>query len=743
MVAKAEDVAARLASATQGAERLEALRAVRNLAVGNRTKKRALANLGAAEALVGIINAGQAPGQSPSDLVRAEVALAASALGSLAFDSEEGLNAVAASAATPALLSLLHSPDPTLFLAATRALKMVLRQPAARHLAADHLDAQHVARIVDVLRAAARRSASAAGPSSGAEGCAYPDGTEARRAVAAEDACVILAAVCAAGPHVRKYAIAAGALEATVGAMDGSRGRALEAALDALGAMTRGDSQAARTLLSSPRALKELERLARAGERDVQLPACRILANIAPVAQHSPETEAVCLAARVALSRLLVRSTAAVSAGDAACMSCGGLRAGAHGAAEAGVADPGGAKRLETVLHALAELAASCSGSEGATMDTCTVARLTALIKSPGNASPTARDGILEGALRALGASMVAHEEPRLMALDARVLPPLLAALESSSPGVRAAACACLRALTRSVRVILAAVKEPAMVRPLLAILSAHPKEGEACVEAAAALSNLVLQHDRMKEEAVRQGGIPMLVNLAKCSDTPLRIMALGVLKNLLYDAENSVIVQVARTVGGATIEALLGDDSVGVRCEAAAVVRNMLVGKEEDIKAVLDAFGPEHGILAKIQRMVSEPATAGSEQVVERAAGVVANLCAASKLHCSWVIRESKIPEHLLDLIKTPLTPAPTVKTCLWALYNMLYVLPGSPQSDVDAAKERVDHLCSLGLEEVARPLVTAATRPQEVHERARCVLEVIAQLRAGNRAPQEADIA
>ena len=60
-----------------------------------------------------------------------------------------------------------------------------------------------------------------------------------------------------------------------------------------------------------------------------------------------------------------------------------------------------------------------------------------------------------EGALRTLGTLCADKEEHRRQLVDCKVLPQIAAALwESSAPAVRAAACLCMRSLSRSTKLL-------------------------------------------------------------------------------------------------------------------------------------------------------------------------------------------------------------------------------------------------------------------------------------------------
>ncbi len=139
-------------------------------------------------------------------------------------------------------------------------------------------------------------------------------------------------------------------------------------------------------------------------------------------------------------------------------------------------------------------------------------------------------------------------------ALDCRILPKILTALESSSTKVRAAACQCTRSLSRSVKNLRTHLVDAGIAIPLLRLLA----DADLVVQiaACATLCNMVLDFSPMKRTVIENGGIEALVNkIVYSSDTNLRLNALWALKNILFQADSDIKTRVLSQLGFGVIK--------------------------------------------------------------------------------------------------------------------------------------------------------------------------------------------
>lgn len=148
-------------------------------------------------------------------------------------------------------------------------------------------------------------------------------------------------------------------------------------------------------------------------------------------------------------------------------------------------------------------------------------------------------DQYIESALMAIAAIASLREECRRTVIDAKILPSIVAAMDSPVVGIRAAACQCARSLSRSVKNLRTSLLDVDIARPLLRLLAdPHPNVR---VTACASICNLVLDFSPMKTEILEGGGIEILIGMVNSDDGNLRLNALWALKNLLYQADKQV----------------------------------------------------------------------------------------------------------------------------------------------------------------------------------------------------------
>jgi hypothetical protein len=98
----------------------------------------------------------------------------------------------------------------------------------------------------------------------------------------------------------------------------------------------------------------------------------------------------------------------------------------------------------------------------------------------------------------AIAAISIQEEDLRRAVVEAGLLPAIVGSLRDPSVGVRAAACQCVRALSRSVNILRTSLVDVGAALPLFELLR-EDEEELVKVTATAAVSNLLLEFSPMK----------------------------------------------------------------------------------------------------------------------------------------------------------------------------------------------------------------------------------------------------
>ena len=198
------------------------------------------------------------------------------------------------------------------------------------------------------------------------------------------------------------------------------------------------------------------------------------------------------------------------------------------------------------------------------------------------------------GALRALASLCGPSEAARSnLASHAGALPAIVAALDSPAPTVRAAACACVRAATRSARALRTGLAEaaPGLAGPLVRLL-ADPDPGVRAA-ASAALCNVVLDFSPAKAALLDAGVLPALARLAVSPAPAERLNAAWALQNLAYHATPGLRPRLLGELPWGTAASLAADPDDGrVRVRALNLLQNLFAHASPADCAATAAWG-------------------------------------------------------------------------------------------------------------------------------------------------------
>lgn len=316
---------------------------------------------------------------------------------------------------------------------------------------------------------------------------------------------------------------------------------------------------------------------------------------------------------------------------------------------------------------------------------------------------------------------------------------------EDSFVIVRAAACQCVRSLSRSVKALRTGLVDAGVVDSLLSLVSSSASSSLLKRTACAALCNLVLDFSPMKEKVLKLGGVKVLVALVDkaLEDGELAFNALWALKNLLYLADSKIKMASLSLIGKDRIEGiLLKQDlcsspkwTLGCQEQCLNLLRNLICEKESDITEVINVFGREN-LLSLLEGRVRNP---GSGEALQHSLYIIANACTNNSgdggqddglSFKNLVMGSNLILPAILQLLNAfngggnsiiPWTGTPLVDlqlASLWCLINLSWPSPPSPppatsstnqqqQQQEQQQQQRIASLKAMGFEDCLQNLM------------------------------------
>ncbi|KAG5733545.1 hypothetical protein E4T56_gene17152, partial [Termitomyces sp. T112] len=253
------------------------------------------------------------------------------------------------------------------------------------------------------------------------------------------------------------------------------------------------------------------------------------------------------------------------------------------------------------------------------------------------------------------------------------LLPVLLAGLAHPSPGVRYAACQCVRAMSRAVAVLKTNIVDSGLGVGVWRRCvknggmggkgrcagagegtsgSADGKdagEGDKRVLGAglAVVCNLVNDFSPLRSVLLDDGLVERLVEILGYDEPGLRVSALWAIKNLLYRSSLELKRRVMREVGWGRILGFLEDADVGIREQALNVLRNV-TESERDIELVYVEVA-EDVLLDR----VADALKSSNDDIVLQAAYLLANLANDTEApHQARILAHPKILPALHDAL-------------------------------------------------------------------------------------------
>lgn len=207
-------------------------------------------------------------------------------------------------------------------------------------------------------------------------------------------------------------------------------------------------------------------------------------------------------------------------------------------------------------------------------------------------------------------------------------------ALTHDTAEVRAAACICLRNISRSVKYLSAGhfMTENILI-PLIQLL--YDTSTSVQIAALGAISNIVVDFTMHKSIFVKCGGVKQLVQLSKSMDSTIRLNAVWALRNLMFLVDSRCKDGIYLELTASTLTSLICDPKPSVQEQALALVRNLVDGPVDSVEYVLAEDGLLLHAVGRQLRSASKP------EVLIQGMYVLCNMASGNVLHKDAVIHQ------------------------------------------------------------------------------------------------------
>jgi Armadillo/beta-catenin-like repeat len=334
--------------------------------------------------------------------------------------------------------------------------------------------------------------------------------------------------------------------------------------------------------------------------------------------------------------------------------------------------------------------------------------------------------------LMVLGMLTESVENHRRKLVDCEALPAVAAALTDPNIGVRAAACCCMRSLSRSARMIRCNLNSISEIAIPLLELSKH-EDSTISTEAAATLANIAIEYSSMKEQVLVLQGITRFVELTEVENNKkLQLYGVWGLSSAVYLSSDDVKTTVMKALRWNKVVEFLKSDDQDVKEKTLLLLRNLAhrgggggvpaaAGKSSSVSGdssitVLEwsqgHFLPT--ILEALNSILEEPQSLQSSKVkqFENALYAVVNIASGHPAD----------KDAVANLVMSDLKPAFEAalhheqesirEAAVWVVINLTYIQDGSDGGDGDDNDEsrqrnldkRKQDLISMGAAEDLR---------------------------------------
>lgn len=266
----------------------------------------------------------------------------------------------------------------------------------------------------------------------------------------------------------------------------------------------------------------------------------------------------------------------------------------------------------------------------------------------------------------------------------------VISGLRHDRAEVRAAACNCMKSISRSVKNLSAGrFTNEAIVTPLVQLL--YDPFIPVQVAALGAISNIVVDFTNRKLFFIQCGAVKQLVQLSKSMDSTLRLNAVWALRNLMFLADSKGKEHILLELTISTLASLISDPEPLIQEKALALVRNLVDGGADCVDY---AFKEDSAIMNAVTRQMWN---ATASEVCIQGMYVLSNIATGNEFHKEAVMHHLLLPQtggstqsFITRFLQS--TDSQLRTATVWCIVNLTY--PDSP-----SAPDRVARLRNAGI--------------------------------------------
>ncbi|KAF4349477.1 uncharacterized protein LOC115719633 [Cannabis sativa] len=295
----------------------------------------------------------------------------------------------------------------------------------------------------------------------------------------------------------------------------------------------------------------------------------------------------------------------------------------------------------------------------------------------------------VEGILLAMADLCSKMDSCRFKFLTLKALKLVIDGLTQDSSAVRAAACICLKSVSRSIKSLCAGdFMDETIVFPLVQLLQDPCTSVQ--VAALSAVGNIVLDFTKRRSIFIRCGGATQLVQLSKSMDSALRLNALWALRNLMFLADTTCKEGIFGELEASSLASLVCDSEPVVQEQALALVRNLIDGSVNCIEFV---FAEDGIILHSVGRKLQ---SVPKVEIAIQGMYLLCNVASGNEFHKDAVMNQlvkqadNGMQSFMIEFLQSSNSQLRTAS--VWTIINLTF-------PSVPGASGRVSKLRNAGI--------------------------------------------
>ncbi|BFZ65059.1 hypothetical protein YB2330_006222 [Saitoella coloradoensis] len=276
----------------------------------------------------------------------------------------------------------------------------------------------------------------------------------------------------------------------------------------------------------------------------------------------------------------------------------------------------------------------------------------------------TDKEKATESILLAVAALTLFKDDYRKEVSEKGFMPFIVTSLSSPNASVRAAACQCVRSMSRSVCILRTTLTDVALVPPMMKCL--EDEAVEVRVAASAALCNLVLEFSPMRKTIMEHEILRILRTQVHDNEPALRLNAIWTLKHLFYKQKTSVKQSVLQNLGLEIFMERINDDDIAIQEQALDCFQNLTADGAENLDLLFSVLSPK----ALLDLILEKLQPGAPHQLVEPAIFILVHIAVGNDSHRNLILEDERILEALRQRLDD--NDCAVRLGCVWTIINL-----------------------------------------------------------------------